>query len=126
MESYPVIPLFSAFVCISWIHYVFHCPKSKNYIENIPSYIQKLKYQESIFAFLVLHYCLNLIYQRKKTREMYYNELPTAFIILFCFRAQRIDYFKFYKTIPAQEAFSQLKQQIPNITENSSLRDIQM
>jgi hypothetical protein len=61
----------------------------KNYIENIPSYIQKLKYQESIFAFLVLHY-LNLIYQRKKTREMYYNELPTAFIILFCFRAQRI------------------------------------
>jgi hypothetical protein len=44
---------------------------------------------------------------------------PTAFINLFCFRAQRIDYFKFYKTIPAQEAFSQLKQQIPNITENS-------
>jgi hypothetical protein len=51
MESYPVIPLFS--VCI--IHYCISLSKkSKNYIENIPSYIQKIKISG---IYLLLFWC---------------------------------------------------------------------
>jgi hypothetical protein len=65
MESYPVIPLFSAlFALAGFITYFI--VQNQNYIENIPSYIQKLKYQESIFCFL---HCLPyLIYQRKTAK----------------------------------------------------------
>jgi hypothetical protein len=42
---------------------------------------------------------------------------PTAFINFILLSAQRIGLLKFYKTIPAQEAFSQLKQQIPILQE---------
>jgi hypothetical protein len=65
---------------------------------------------------------LYLIYQRKKTRNVFADELQANGIykFYFAFVHSELDYFKFYKTIPAQEAFSQLKQQIPNITENSS------
>jgi hypothetical protein len=70
--------LFSALFAL-WIHYVFHCPKSKNYIENIPSYIQKLKYQESIFAFCVA-FALPYLSTKENSRNVFANELQAAFI----------------------------------------------
>jgi hypothetical protein len=124
MESYPVIPLFSAlFALAGFITYFI--VQNQNYIENIPSYIQKLKYQESIFCFL---HCLPYLIYQRKLRNVFADELQANGIykFYFAFVHSELDYFKFYKTIPAQEAFSQLKQQIPNITENSSLRDIKM
>jgi hypothetical protein len=43
------------FVCISGF-ITYFIVQNQNYIENIPSYIQKLKYQESIFCWLALPY----------------------------------------------------------------------
>ena len=128
MESYPVIPLFSALFALAGFITYFIVQKSKNYIENILSYIQKIKIS-GIYLLLFGLALLALPYlsTKENSRNVFANELQANGIykFYFAFVHSELDYFKFYKTIPAQEAFSQLKQQIPNITENSSLRDIQ-
>jgi hypothetical protein len=119
MESYPVIPLFFHFVCISWIHYVFHCPKSKNYIENIPSLHKKLKYQESISFWFNIAYFTLFINERKS--KCICNELPTAFInfiLLLCIANWTTS--NFIKRYQLKKL--SLKQQIP-ILQNSSARE---
>ena len=40
------------------------------------------------------------------------------------FTNSELDYFKFYKTLPESEAFSNLKNQIPEISDDSTLRNI--
>jgi hypothetical protein len=72
------------FVCISWIHYVFHCPKSKLYWKHSFLYT-KIKISGIYLLLLCLHCLLYLIYQRKKTREMYLNELQANGIYKFYF-----------------------------------------
>jgi hypothetical protein len=83
MESYPVIPLFSLFAL--WI-IVFHCPKSKNYIENIPSYIQKIKISGIYLLLLVLH-CFLFAYlsTKENSRNVFMNELQANGIYKFYF-----------------------------------------
>ena len=128
MESYPVIPLFSALFALAGFITYFIVQKSKNYIENIPSYIQKIKISGIyILLFGVALLALPFLSTKENSRNVFANELQANGIykFYFSFVHSELDYFKFYKTIPTQEAFSQLKQQIPNITENSSLREIQ-
>jgi hypothetical protein len=110
--NYPVIPLFSAlFALAGFITYFI--VQNQNYIENIPSYTQKLKYQESISYFCVLHCLLYLIYQRKKTREMYLMSYkPTAFINFILLSCTANWLLQILQNDTSSEAFSQLKQQI--------------
>jgi hypothetical protein len=55
MESYPVIPLFSAFVRISGINHLYFIVKNQKAILKIfLCFTQKLKYQESISPYSIL------------------------------------------------------------------------
>ncbi len=128
MESYPVIPLFSVLFALAGFITYFIVRKSKNYIENIPTFIQKIKIS-GIYLLLFGLALLALPYlsAKENSRNVFANELQANGIykFYFAFVHSELDYFKFYKTMPNAEAFAQLKRQIPNITDNSSLRDIQ-
>ena len=128
MESYPVIPLFSALFALAGFITYFIVQKTKSYLENIPTFTQKIKISGIyILLFGVALLALPFLSTKENSRNVFANELQANGIykFYFAFVHSELDYFKFYKTIPTQEAFSQLKQQIPNITDNSSLRDIQ-
>jgi hypothetical protein len=108
MESYPVIPLFSAFVCISWIHHYISLSKIKNYIENIPLLYTKIKISGIYISFFNIAY-FYLIYRRKKIAkcicEWVTSQRIYKFYFVFCIANWL---FKFYKTIPLKK-LSQLK-----------------
>ena len=127
MESYPVIPLFSAlFVLAGFITY-FIVQKSKSYIENIPSFTQKIKIS-GIYLLLFGTALLALPYlsAKENSRNVFANELQANGIykFYFAFVHSELDYFKFYKTLPNTEAFAQLKRQIPEISGETTVRQI--
>ncbi|MEY4085810.1 MAG: hypothetical protein RL074_1597 [Bacteroidota bacterium] len=55
------------------------------------------------------------------------NSIWLLFIVYkfyLAFIHSELDYFKFYKTIPTQEAYATLQEQIPGISDESTLRAI--
>ncbi len=126
-ESYPVIPLFSALFVISGFITYWIVKKSKNYIENIPTFIEKVK----ISGIYLLLFGLSLISipflaTKENAQNIFANELQANGIykFYFAFIHSELDYFKFYKTIPNAEAFAQLKKQISTISGETTLRQI--
>jgi phosphoglycerol transferase MdoB-like AlkP superfamily enzyme len=127
MQSYPVIPIFSAlFIVASLITYLI-IKRSKNYLENIPTCIEKLK----ISGIYLMLFGLSLIAvpflaAKENSENIFANELQANGIykFYFAFMHSELDYFKFYKTIPNTEAFAQLKHQIPSISGETTLRQI--
>jgi hypothetical protein len=110
MESYPVIPLFSAlFALVDSLR--ISLSKIKNILKTF-LLIQKIKISG---IYLLLFWCciayFALFINERKLSILQMSYKPTAFInFILLFVHSELDYFKFYKTIPAQEAFSQLKQ----------------
>lgn len=127
MQSYPVIPLFSALFLITGIVTYFIVKRSRNYIDNIPSLADKLK-------ITVLYLCLFAISliaiptlaKAENSKNVFVNELQANGLYKFylAFQNSDLDYFKFYKTLPNEEAFTLLKKQLPNISGLSSKRMI--
>ena len=127
MESYPVIPLFSALFIIAGFVTYFIVKKSKNYIESIPVFVQKIK----ISGVYLLLFGLSLLAipalsVKENSQNIFTNELQANGLYKFyvAFMKSELDYFKFYKTVPNNQAFAQLQQQIPNISGETTLREI--
>jgi phosphoglycerol transferase MdoB-like AlkP superfamily enzyme len=127
MQSYPVIPLFSALFIVTGIFTYFILKRSRNYIDNIPSINEKVKIS---FAYLCL-FAVSLIAiptlaKTENSKNVFVNELQANGIYKFylAFQNNKLDYFKFYKTLPNQEAFTLLKQQFPTISGGDTKRAI--
>ena len=127
MESYPVIPIFSALFIVAGVVTYFIVKKSKVYIENIPTFLEKVKISGIYIVLFVLSlFAIPAIASKENSQNIFANELQANGIYKFylAFMNSELDYFKFYKTVPSSEAFAQLKVQIPGISGESTLRKI--
>ena len=127
MESYPVIPLFTILFLISGTITYFIVKHSKNYIEAIPTFSEKIKILGlylSLFIFSIVS--IPYLASKENSRNIFANELQSNGIYKFylAFLNSELDYFKFYKTIPSQEAYATLKNQINGIDNESTTRQI--
>lgn len=128
MESYPVIPLFSALFLIAGIVTYYIVKKSKYYIENIPTFLEKIKITAIYFIlFAISLFAIPNLANTENSQNVFSNELQSNGMYKFylAFMNSKLDYFKFYKTLPNNEAFAILEKQIPNIKGESTLRTIQ-
>ena len=128
MESYPVIPLFSVlFIIAGFVTYLI-VKKSKNYIESIPAFVEKIKLSGIYLALFALSlFAIPFFSTKESSHNVFANELQANGIYKFylAFMHSELDYFKFYKTLPSSEAFAQLKQQIPSISGETTWRQIE-
>ncbi|TDE49263.1 LTA synthase family protein [Flavobacterium sp. GT3P67] len=127
MESYPVIPLFSGLFIIAGIVTYLIVKKSKNYIESIPAFVEKIKLSGIYLVLFGLSLlAIPFLSTKENSHNIFTNELQANGIYKFylAFMNSELDYFKFYKTVPSSEAFAQLKQQIPSISGETTLRQI--
>ena len=118
MESYPVIPIFTSLFIVAGTISYFIIKKSKIYIEKIPSLNEKLQIS---FLYLIL-FGLSLwtvpnLAKTENATNVFTNELQANGIYRFylAFMNSELDYFKFYKTLPENEAFALLDKQISDI-----------
>ena len=127
MQSYPVIPIFTSLFLVSGTITYFIVKRSKNYIESIPSFAEKIKISGLYLVMLALSLAtIPYLAAKENSQNIFTNELQSNGIYKFylAFIHSELDYFKFYKTIPSQEAYATLKEQIPGITDESTLRKI--
>lgn len=127
MQSYPVIPIFSGLFLISGLITYIIVQKSKNYIEEIPTFVEKIKFSVVYFGLLGLS-LLTVPYlsSQENSQNIFSNELQANGMRKFylAFMNSELDYFKFYKTLPNNDAFATLKNQISEISNESTLRNI--
>ncbi len=127
MQSYPVVPIFSALFIITGIITFFIIKKSRNYIDEIPSFNEKLKIT-AVYAVLFVFSLLAVpsLAKTENSKNVFVNELQSNGIYKFylAFQNNKLDYFKFYKTIPNEKAFAILKQEIPTISGKNTLHEI--
>ena len=127
MQSYPVIPIFTTLFLVSGTITYFIVKRSKNYIESIPSFAEKIKISGLYLVMLALSLAtIPYLAAKENSQNIFTNELQSNGIYKFylAFIHSELDYFKFYKTIPTQEAYATLKEQIPGITDQSTSRQI--
>lgn len=126
MQSYPVIPIFgSLFLVAGFISFLI-IKKSKNYIEEIPTFAEKIKLSIVYFAlFGISLVTIPYLSTKENSQNIFTNELQANGLYKFylAFMNSELDYFKFYKTLPSKEAFAILKNQIPNISDESTSRN---
>ncbi|HEU4789811.1 MAG TPA: sulfatase-like hydrolase/transferase [Flavobacterium sp.] len=128
MESYPVIPLFSALFLIAGTVTYFIIKRTRNYIDEIPTFNDKLKLSAIYLAlFGVSLLAVPYLAKKENSQNVFANELQSNGMYRFylAFMNSELDYFKFYKTIPENEAFALLDKQIPSISGISTIRQIQ-
>lgn len=127
MQSYPVIPIFSALFAVTGIITYFIIKNSKNYIDKIPDFNEKLKITALYgILFIVSLIAIPGLARTENSKNIFVNELQSNGIYKFylAFENNKLDYFKFYKTIPNQRAFAILKEQFPSISGNNTLQEI--
>lgn len=127
MQSYPVIPLFSVLYVTAGIVTYFIVRKSKNYLEEIPTFLEKLKITGVYFTFFILAlFAIPNLSNKENSNNIFANELQANGIYKFykAFINSELDYFKFYKTLPNDQAYALLHNQIPGSQNESTLRDI--
>ncbi|QKJ63882.1 LTA synthase family protein [Flavobacterium sp. M31R6] len=128
MESYPVIPLFSALFLIAGTVTYFIVKRTRNYIDDIPTFNDKLKLSAIYLAlFGVSLLAVPYLAKKENSQNVFANELQSNGMYRFylAFMNSELDYFKFYKTMPENEAFALLDKQIPSISGISTIRQIQ-
>ncbi|WP_264537627.1 LTA synthase family protein [Flavobacterium sp. N1736] len=128
MQSYPVIPLFLALFLVTGIVTYFILEKSKSYINHIPAFKEKLKISAIyIVLFLVSLLAIPTLAKTENSKNVFVNELQSNGLYKFylAFQNNKLDYFKFYKTLPNQKAFAILKQQFPTISGENTSRKIE-
>lgn len=128
MESYPVIPLFSAIGIVTALITYFIVKKSKYFIENLSNFTNKL----TNFAIYILFFAIALLAIPKLSKlenspNVFKNELQANGLYKFylAFMNSVLDYDKFYITMPIDEAFAILNKQIDGIETNSSIHKIE-
>ncbi|SHM69470.1 LTA synthase family protein [Flavobacterium xinjiangense] len=128
MQSYPVIPIFSAlFIVAGLITYII-VRRSRSYIDSIPTFVQKIQLSGIYLTLFGLSlFVIPVLASQENSQNIFANELEANGIYKFflAFKNSELDYFKFYKTLPEKEAYALLQEQIPGITGETSLRKIQ-
>ena len=125
MESYPVIPLFSGLFFIAGCVTFAILKVSKNYISEIPVLSEKIKLTVIYFALFAISFiAIPTLARAENSKNKFTNELQANGLYRFylAFMNSELDYFKFYKTLPTNEAYTILAKQIPGIQDNSSSR----
>jgi hypothetical protein len=76
-------------------------------------------------SFCIVIFAIPFLHQ-ENSENKFTNELQSNGIYRFyvAFMNSELDYFKFYKTIPTNEAYALLAKQLPGLNNNSSLRTI--
>ncbi len=127
MQSYPVIPLFSTLFIVAGLVTYFLVKKSKNYIENIPTIVEKIKISGVYFGLFGMSlFVIPFLSTKENSDNIFANELEANGIYKFyqAFMNSELDYFKFYKTLPEKEAYGLLNNQITGSISGTTLRDI--
>lgn len=127
MQSYPVIPLFSALFLVSGIVTYFIVKRSKDYINEIPSFTEKVKISGVYWLLFVISLvAIPTLAKTENSKNVFVNELQSNGLYKFylAFENNKLDYFKFYKTLPNQEAFTILKKQFPTISGENTIQKI--
>ncbi|SFD90095.1 LTA synthase family protein [Flavobacterium phragmitis] len=127
MQSYPVVPIFSVLFVITGTITYFITKYSRNYIDEIPNISEKLKITAIYCTFFVSSlFAIPSLAKTENSKNIFVNELQSNGIYKFylAFQNNKLDYFKFYKTIPDQKAFALLKQQIPAISGQNTLQKV--
>lgn len=127
MESYPVVPLFTGVGLVALISTYIIVKKSKIYLDNLPSFIDKLKLVVVYgLLFLVSLKLIPAVASLESSPNIFTNELQANGLYKFygAFMHSELDFFKFYETMPTNEAFALLKKQIPSMQDESTLRTI--
>ena len=125
LESYPVIPLFSVIGIVSLLVTYFIVKRSKNYIYSIPNFTDKLKnFGIYIVLFLISSVAIPILAKQQNSQNTFANNLQANGVYNFylAFTNSELDYKTYYKTLPDNEAFSILENQIPGIKDNSTQR----
>lgn len=127
MESYPVIPIFLGLFLVSGFFTYHILKRSKDYLENIPTFKEKIQITLVYFGlFAISLLSIPFLSSKENAQNIFTNELQSNGLYKFylAFMNSELDYFKFYKTIPDNEAYALLKQQLPAISGDSTLREI--
>ena len=127
MQSYPVIPLFSTLFIVAGLVTYFIVKKSKNYIENIPTMVEKIKISGVYFGLFGMSlFVIPFLSTKENSDNIFANELEANGIYKFyqAFMNSELDYFKFYKTLPEKEAYILLNTQITGSIIGTTVRDI--
>jgi phosphoglycerol transferase MdoB-like AlkP superfamily enzyme len=127
MQSYPVIPIFSGLFLIAGLITYVIVKRSKNYLDEIPTFVEKMKISGIYFALFALSLlAIPFLSNKENSQNIFANELQANGLHKFylAFTNSELDYFKFYKTLPNNEAFAVLKNQISTISNESTLRNI--
>ena len=127
MQSYPVIPLFTALFVAAGIVTYFIMKQSGNYIDAIPNFTEKIKISGIYLGlFLISIFAVPALAKTENSKNTFVNELQSngLYKFLLAFENNKLDYFKFYKTIPSQKAFAILQQQLPSISNDNTSREI--
>lgn len=117
MESYPVVPLFSAVGIISALVTYFIVKKSNAFLKNLPTLKQKLSdLALYALAFIFSLFIIPKLSKLENSNNVFANELQANGLYKFflAFKNSELEYDKFYKTMPNNEAFALLQQQIGN------------
>ena len=128
MESYPVVPLFTGVGVITLIVTYFIVKRSKPFLDNLPSFAEKIK---SLGIYIVLFigatFLIPVLAKQETSHNVFANELQANGMYRFylAFMNSELDYDKFYKTMPETDAFALLQKQIPAIVPDFSARTIQ-
>lgn len=127
MQSYPVIPLFTALFLITAVVTYFILKRSTDYIKHIPSFTEKIKIS-ILYAvlFMVSLAVVPAFENNEDSKNVFVHELQSNGLYKFylAYQNKDLDYLKFYKTLPEEKAFSILKQQLPTINGLSTARKI--
>lgn len=128
MQSYPVIPIFTILFLISGTITFFIVKNSKYYLDSIPTFVEKVKITGIyLVLFVISLVTIPFLAAKENSQNIFTNELQSNGIYKFylAFIHSELDYFKFYKTLPSNEAYAGLKEQIKGISKESTSRMVQ-
>lgn len=127
MESYPVIPLFIGVGLLTIISTFIIVKKSKIYIEKLPCITDKIKIL-TVYSllFIVSLKVIPLLAKLENSPNIFTNELQANGVYKFynAFIHSELDFYNFYETLSNEEAFTLVKNQIPEIEAYSMHRTI--
>jgi len=127
MESYPVVPLFSAVGIITLLVTFYIFKKTKPFLLKLPDFQDKIK---SLVLYLILFFVSLFLIPKvallQNNNNLFANELQANGLHKFylAFTNSVLDYDKFYQTLPNDKAFTLLKNQLPTIEKDNTLRFI--
>lgn len=128
MESYPVIPLFAGVGLLTLLVTYYIVKKSKNYLDVLPTLKQKGTLLLLVgFMFLISLFLIPKLALLENSKNVFTNELQAngTFKFYKAFMNSELDFYEYYNTLGNDEAFAILKEKLPTINTNSTLRKVQ-